>query len=213
MSPTLCKCALLIAGLSLCSSGYAQESKLKKFFGLSGPEKRWVYAHPFIAVKTLKLSEHAAEIAKNQEDSPDLKGDANGGQVDAFRHCFWMASLCQQINPKKALKLGVAHEEGNEKDFKKRREEDGALPDMTANIMDLWNNQVGVVLNNENPGATEEVLIFLVKSAVTSGRCKIIKRDRDGNFLDKEGKIVHHKDWHGKWVNSRCLVTSDLTKN
>lgn len=213
MSSALHKYSLILACICTFNCGYAQKGTVKKFFGLSAPEKMWVYAHPFIAVKTLKLSEHAAEITKEQETSPDLDGYSNGGQVDAFRHCFWMASLCREIKTKKAIKLGIAHEEGNEKDFEKRQHEDGALPDMMAITMDLWNNEVGAVLNRENPGVSEEVLIFHVKAAVTSGRCRIIKRDRSGNFLNKEGNIVKHQDWHGKWVNSRCLVSSDQTVN
>jgi len=209
MTSTLHKFVLVLACVSVFSSGYAQQGRLKKFFRLTSPERRWVYAHPFITIKTLKLSEHAAEITREQERSPDLDGYGNGGQVDAFRHCFWMASLCQEIKEKKALKLGIAHEKGNEKDFKKRQYEEGVLPDMIANTMDLCNNQIGAVLSRENPGVNEETLIFLVKAAITSGRCKIIKRDSNGDFLDADGKIVKYEDWHGQWVNARCLVSSD----
>ena len=207
------KFILVLACVSVFSSGYAQQGRLKKFFGLSAPEKRWVYAHPFITLKTLKLSEHAAEITRRQESAPDLDGYGNGGQVDAFRHCFWMASLCQEIKEKKALKLGVAHEKGNERDFKKRQYEEGVLPDLIANTMDLWNNQVGAMLSRDHPGVSEDTLIFLVKTAIASGSCRIIKRDSNGEFLDTAGKIVKYEDWHGKWVNARCLVSSDKKVN
>lgn len=182
---------------------------MKKFFRLSAPEKRWVYAHPFIAGKAMRISEHAKKVGEALADSSDLDKYSNGGQLDAFRHCFWMASLCLEIKEKKALKLGIAHEEGNEKDFKKRQNEDGDLPDAVANAMDLWNNQIGSVLIQEAPEVSEEVLIFAVKTAVTMGRCKIIKRNEKGQFLSQLGTVVTHEDWHGKWINSRCLVSSD----
>lgn len=207
------KTAITVAFLVLCLSISAQEGRLKKFRKLSSPEKRWVYSHPFIAVKTLKISEHARQVSMKQQDSPDLDNYSSGGQVDAFRHCYWMASLCQEIREKKALKLGIAHEEGNERDFKKRRKEDGDLPDATANTMDLWNNQIGAVLSRENPDVNEELLIFTVKAAVTMGRCRIIKRNADGEFLDQLGGIIADADWRGKWNNARCLVSSDKPIN
>jgi len=214
MSDTRYKYVILLACLFLPFQGYSQEEgKVKKFHGLSGPEKRWVLAHPFIAMKTLKVSEQAKKISDAQKDSPDLDGYGNGGQVDAFRHCFWIAALCQVIEEKKALKLGMAHEKGNEKDYKKRKTEDGELPDMIASTMDLWNNQVGAALSRENPGVTEEVLVNIVKLAVTSGKCKIIKRNAQGAFLDAEGNVLKEADWKGKWVNERCLVMSDKTVN
>jgi len=122
MSSILNRITVLLGIICLSTAVLAQEGKVKKFCNLSGPEKRWVFAHLFIAGKSLKISEYANKVSEGQKDSPDLDGYANGGQVDAFRHCFWMASLCAQIKEKKALKLGVAHEEGNEKDFKKKKE-------------------------------------------------------------------------------------------
>jgi len=79
--------------------------------------------------------------------------------------------------------------------------------------MDLWNNQIGADVNRENPNIEEEVLITLVKAAVTSGMCRIVKRNSNGDFLDLEGNIIERESWHGKWVNARCLVTSDKTAN
>jgi len=213
MTANIRRAALVMTFASVFSCAYAQPGKLKKFFGLSGPEKRWVCAHPFITIKTLRISERAGAITMGQERAPDLDGYSNGGQVDAFRHCFWMASLCLEIKEKKALKLGIAHERGNEKDFKKRQYEEGALPDLIANTMDLWNNQVGAMLIRENPGVSEASLILLAKAGVKSGRCKIIKRDSSGEYLDEAGEIVQHEAWHGKWLNARCLVSSDHKVN
>jgi len=213
MTANIRRTALILTFVSVFPCAYGQQGKLKKFMGLSGPEKRWVCVHPFITITTLRVSERAAAIATEHESASDLDGYSNGGQVDAFRHCFWLASLCQVVKEKKALKLGMAHEKGNEKDFKKRQYEEGALPDLIANTMDLWNNEVGAMLIRENPEVSIDSLILLVKASVKSGRCKIIKRDSSGEFLDEEGKIVKHEDWHGKWLNARCLVSSDHKVN
>lgn len=211
LSPNKLALSLILLGTSLQVE--AQEGKLKKFMRLSSPEKCWVFTHPFIAAKALRISEHTQKIVQMKGDSLELDTYASGGQVDAFRHCFWMASLCQQIKEKKALKLGIAHEEGNEKDFKKRQYEEGSLPDAAANIMDLWNNNIGAALIREHPNLSGDLLIFTAKAAVTTGRCKIISRNARGDFLNREGGVIALEDWHGKWVNPRCLVPSDQSQN
>jgi len=42
-----------------------------------------------------------------------LDGDASGGQVDAFRHAYWMARLHQEIGKRAAFSLGKSHEKEN----------------------------------------------------------------------------------------------------
>ncbi|MBK6839510.1 MAG: hypothetical protein IPG90_15685 [Bacteroidetes bacterium] len=60
--------------------------------------------------KTWKITEQARMETKSLLLDSRLDGDEDGGQLDAFRHAFWMASLSQKICWRKALKLGIAHE-------------------------------------------------------------------------------------------------------
>ncbi|MFH1321608.1 MAG: hypothetical protein ABII90_13280 [Bacteroidota bacterium] len=186
-----------------------QDTRFQKFKTLSCSEKRWVMTHPFVAGKTLKISENARRIAKEMLKDTLMDNYENGGKADAFRHAFWMASLASKIRWRKAYKLGKAHERGNKKDFNKNRYEEGILPDAVSCEMDLWNNKIGLVIGRNNKSVSEDELTQLIKQAVLDGRCKIIKMDKNGNFLDESGKIIPAEEWQGKWENRRCLVESD----
>ena len=122
----------------------AQNNALKSFKELSCPEKWWVIGHPFVAKKTLKVSQIARLKTDSIKENNILKGVGNGDQVDAFRHTYWMASLTQTIGQRKAKRLGIAHEKGNKRDFKKGNKEEGSLPDKISSEMDLFNNEVGL---------------------------------------------------------------------
>ena len=135
-----------------------------------------------------------------------LKGNGNGGQIDAFRHAYWMARLTQEIGHRRAKRLGNAHEKGNYKAFKKGKEEDGAVPDKISSDMDFFNNEVGIKIGkNISVEATKEAVI----NAVLNGECKILKMNKQGDFLTCEGKIIPKETLIGKWENNKCLVSSD----
>src|SRR5437763_1189417 len=118
----------------------AQQSPSNEFGKVSCPEKWWAFTHPFIACKAYKLSVKAMEATKEMMKDSTIDHDSNGGQLDAFRHSYWMALLSQKISPRKAKRLGKAHEKGDYLNFKKHRLEDGLLPDSMASVMDLCNN-------------------------------------------------------------------------
>lgn len=186
---------------------YAQKIKNVHF-----AEVWWVATHPFIAKKSWDISKKAGEVANSYINSSELDGDYNGGMVDAMRHTLWMASLVQEIKPKAAYKLGLAHEKGNERDFKKKTLEEGSLPDSTSCEMDLRNNSIGLEIGQEYYGESLDTLILVVKNAVKTGRCWKIKKDSLGNFLDEEGKQIPDSLWMGKWITPKILVRSDFKR-
>ena len=190
--------------LSIVSMG--QETNFKKFKSLSGPEKCWVIFHPFVAKKTLIISEMARQETKDIISNSILKGNGNSGQVDAFRHTFWMANLTIEIGWRRSKRLGIAHEKGNYNDYKKRKNEDGAIPDKISSEMDLFNNNLGVYIGKTT---AKKDLKDIVISAVKTGKCKIIKKDNDGNYLDCNGVILINEKMKGKWENDKCLVWSN----
>jgi hypothetical protein len=200
------KLILNILFLFTVLTAFGQKSNFKKFKKLSCPEKCWVFWHPFVAKKAMEISEYSREITQEVKQEKQLEGEGNGDQLDAFRHTFWMANLTQQIGWRKARKLGEAHEKGNYKEYKKRKLEDGVLPDKISSEMDLFNNEVGIELGKKN---TESILKTLVIEAVLLGKCRMIKKDTIGNYLDCENNIIPVESLKGKWENEKCLTSSN----
>lgn len=198
------KIIILLIIMAFPLKNYAQKIK-----DIPRPERIWVITHPFVAYKAWKITGEARQITSGKIHDPDLDGDYNGGQVDAFRHTLWMALLSQKMKAKKARKLGIAHEKGNEIYYKKHKLEDGSLPDSVACEMDLRNNEVGLSIGSQNREATKEELQELVKQAILSGKCWKISKNKAGDFLDKNNKPIPKEQWKGKWVTPKILVPSD----
>lgn len=181
------------------------------FFDLSGPKKVWVIFHPFKAKKSLKISLETNKFTDSIKKTKRLDGDASGGQVDAFRHAYWMARLHQEIGKSAARSLGKAHEKENYQTFKKRQLEDGIVPDEISSTMDLHNNEEGLKLTNKRSKISQKALIDKIINTIKAGKMKIIKKDEKGNFLTCEGAIISNENLKGKWKNEKCLVNSNFT--
>lgn len=185
------------------------QSNPKNFFDLSRPAKNWVLLHPFKAKKALKISLEVQRISDSIKQTNLLDGDANGGQVDAFRHAFWMARLQQEIGKSAARSLGKKHEKENYLTFKKNKLEDTSVPDEIASIMDLHNNEEGLKLIKKGSEISKDGLIFRVVNAIKEGKMKIIKKDISKNYLTCDGKKIAKESLKGKWVNNKCLTSSN----
>lgn len=190
----------------------AQDSgtPINGFCKLSRPEKCWVIGHVFIAKETFQLSQVALKTAHQMEKSDTLDGDISGGQVDAFKHAYWMALLAQEINKNKALRLGKAHEKGNYLEFKKAKKKGlnnshGAM----ASEMDLYNNQVGIEIGLQYSEANREELKLLIIEAVLAGKMMVIQKNEEGEFLDKNGEVIPTEKIIGIWETGKVLVKSD----
>lgn len=103
----------MVTGLT----AYSQQRSYKA----STHEKLWAITHPFVYSKARKITIEALKGTEMVKKDSSLDGDDAGGQVDAFRHAYWMALLSQKICWKKALSLGRAHENGNYKSFKRKK--------------------------------------------------------------------------------------------
>jgi hypothetical protein len=184
-------------------------SAFAKFKQLSRPEKWWTIMHPFVAKKALKITQNILKVTDSIAYIKTLDGDRNGGQVDAFRHSYWMASLAQRIGWRRALKLGRAHERSNYIDYKKHRLEEGAVPDKASGDMDLFNNDVGIRFGRKYKDATELEMKIMIVDAVVVGVMKIIKKDSLGNFFDEKNNVIPADSLKEKWNNGKCLVKSN----
>lgn len=180
-----------------------------KFKEISSPVKWWVISHPFFALKAMKVSSNSRSLTKSDSIMAIFGNDGNGGGLDAFRHAFWMASLSEKIGNRRTIRLGIAHEKGNRKDFEKKRLEDGSLPDKVSIEMDLHNNAVGVSLTQKKEGVTQKELISRVYNAYLSGELVVVKKDKQKRSVNVNGEIILPKQWQGKWENTRVLVPSN----
>lgn len=185
------------------------QANYDSFFKLSGPKKTWVLFHPFKAIKSLEISKETNRVSDSIKKTNLLDRDASGGQVDAFRHAFWMARLRQEIGKSAARSLGKAHEKENYQTFKKRQLEDGIVPDEISSTMDLHNNEEGLKLIKKGSEISQRTLIYKVINAIKSGKMRVIKKDKKGNFLTCDGKLISLISLKGKWKNNKCLISSN----
>lgn len=185
------------------------QSNFEQFLKLSAPKKTWVLVHPFKAKKALKISKEAKRISDSIKQTDVLDKNASGGQVDAFRHAFWMARLRQEIGKSAARSLGRAHEKENYLMFKKSALEDGYIPDEVSSKMDLYNNEEGLKLIKKGSKIPKIGLIYRVINAILQGKMKIIKKNKNQQFLTCDGKIITKASLKGKWKNNKCLIDSN----
>ncbi|MCL7762081.1 hypothetical protein MPF19_01550 [Polaribacter sp. Z014] len=185
------------------------QSNFKSFFKLSPPIKKWVFFHPFKATRSLKISKETNRVSDSIAKTDVLDKDGAGGQVDAFRHAFWMARLSQEMGENSARSLGEAHEKENYLTYKKQKLEDGVVPDEISSEMDLHNNEEGLKLITKGSLVSKKGLIYRIINAINKGKMKIIKKDKKGNFLTCKGEVIKREELKGKWKNNKCLIASN----
>jgi hypothetical protein len=199
----------LVIFFLLSPATFSQTPSFKK---LSCPEKRWVLFHPFAAKKAYRITVEARTVSKQMEKDSLLDHDADGGQVDAFRHAYWMGRLVQEMCWRKVKRLGKAHERGNYLDYKKHRIREEIFTDSIASAMDLFNNHVGLEAGRKNKSLSADEMKKLIVKKILDGEMKIILKDKNGNSLDCERKVLDLKIYSGKWNIPRCLVESNSLK-
>lgn len=198
------KIVLVYLFLSSISS-LAQRSA---FMQLGVAQKKWVLAHPFKAKIAYQVTQQALVKLDSLGATNYFEGNIkSGSKADAVRHAYWMVLLSKKIGKRRALKLGKAYERKNKRDFKKGSVVGTYLPDLVGMQMDLKNNAVGV--NIENRVSSNE-LLAVVLSFLEQGKLFYIKQNEKGEFLDKNGQIILHEDWSGKWKNDRVVIPTSL---
>jgi hypothetical protein len=200
---------LLLCGVLLAAVLPAQKFR-PRLSELSRPEKCWVMLHPFAAKKARACTREARLVTDSLEKNGVLK-DGNGGQLDAFRHAYWMALLVQEIPAHKAGQLGRAHEKGNYLQWKKGKLEDNAIPDSASSEMDLRNNAAGITIGEafkSDTSAAKRSLAEQVLDQLRQGKLTIVHKDADGNLLDCDGQPVKLPPGKRPWNIPACLVPS-----
>jgi len=162
----------------------------------------WGITHPFIAFKVKRLTKEALSTTDSLQNH-NILFDRSGGQLDAFKHSYWMALLSQEIKAKKARKIGIIHEKVNYKSFKRNY----SVQDSAASTMDLLNNEVGISLGSNNKLMSRKELTELTISYIKQGKMYIIKKDNNGNCLDKDNKIID-LSVEKNWDKRKCIIGS-----
>jgi hypothetical protein len=177
---------------------------------LSRYEKCWVLLHPFAAIKVRHITKKCDVLYHHGKIQQELDSFASGGRLDAFRHVFYMAAYAQKVRTRKLRKLGEAHEKGNYRQFLKGNLEEGERPDSLSTVMDLTNNELGLTIGREFRKLTLVELERTVIYDINQGKAVIMKRNREGMYLDCENVPVFVPDFAGKWAVPKCLVSSDF---
>uniref|UniRef100_UPI00404754B3 DUF6973 domain-containing protein n=1 Tax=Polaribacter sp. TaxID=1920175 RepID=UPI00404754B3 len=196
--------------ICLSCNGYAQ-SNWQRFKQLLPAQKTWVILHPFKAKKAYKISLEATNVSDSIAKTHLLDGDVTGGQVDAFRHAYWMARLNQEIGKSAARSLGKAHEKDNYRQFKDQLLEDGVFPDKISSEMDLINNNVGLNYTKKRKPYPKDGLIYRIVNEILAGELRILKKDKEGNYMSCTGKILDSEELKNNWTNNKCLVPSNVS--
>ena len=189
--------------------GKTQKGTLKSFLHLSSAEKRWTIVHPFVAMKAWRITQRTRFVTDSlfRIGIPDR--DPSGGKLDAFRHTFWMASLSESIGVRKSLSLGRAHEKGNYRDFKRKRFEEGDIPDKAATDMDLFNNKIGTEIGIALKRTNEKYVVDSILKAISNGKMRVVFKDTLGRSCDSSFIPIPEKEMQGRWNTPRILVPSN----
>mgnify|MGYP005990134025 CR=1 FL=1 len=189
------------------------QSSWQKFKQLSCAEKTWTVLHIFKAKKAYLIAKEAQHVSDSIAKTSLLDGDKSGGQVDAFRHAYWMARLHQEIGKRAARSLGKAHERANYQQYKMSLLEDGEAPDKISSKMDLFNNDIGINFTQKGVSHPKDGLIYKIVNAILAGKLKIIKKDQHQNYLTCENIPITKEELKGKWKNNKCLMNSNYRTN
>ncbi|HXB40280.1 MAG TPA: hypothetical protein VNZ49_07035 [Bacteroidia bacterium] len=198
----------LLAVIFIFIIGNTGFSQIKTFSSLSKYEKRWAFFHPFASLRIKKHQKEMFTVYEEVKSKKLLDEFANGGKLDAFRHTFAMAYFSRFVSVKKLRKLGKAHEKGNYLQFLKSKTEEGEIPDSVSSVMDLKNNELGFSLGkNFNKNTIEELKQKIIEQ-INLGAAFIIKRNKEGLYVDCAGNIIPPEKIKGTWKNFKCLVGS-----
>ena len=188
--------------------GKTQNSTIQSFLKLSTAEKKWTMGHVFIAKKAWDITQRCRFVTDSMGKLGIPDRDPSDGKLDAFRHTFWMATLSERIGVRRSLSLGKAHEQGNYRDFKRKRFEEGNIPDKASTDMDLFNNKIGVGIGMALKGKGEKWIIDSILKAIAKGKMRIVLKDTLGRSCDSTLHPIPLEDLKGKWITPRVLVPS-----
>lgn len=176
---------------------------------LSRYEFRWACFHPVAALKIKQQLPKALAVYNDMKKEAIPDAYNSGGKLDAFRHVYTMAFLARDIKPRKLRKLGMAHEKGNERQFRKGQQEEGERPDSLASEMDLRNNELGFMLGRDNKAVSDAALKDTVLKAIKDGEAWYLKRNARSEYVDCSGRPLNTALYRESWYVPKCLIRTN----
>ena len=127
-----------------------------KYDHLTDAEKSYIRTHPHHVTTIMK----SRDIAYS-ETTKRFGHNGRNDKSDAFRHCFWSATLARDIGFKNALEFTNAHESS-------------PLNIAKEKTMDLHNNSVGLRIGISMSDNTK--LSKMCNDALNAGKLKVITK-------------------------------------
>jgi hypothetical protein len=184
-------------------SGAAQTPSLSVY------EKRWALRYPVAALRIKMISRQLLPLYQDTLAREQLDRYASGGQLDAFRHVFYMAAFAQKIDVSKLRELGQAHEKANYEQFKQGTQEEGEVPDSLDSVMDLANNELGFKIGTEHKKVSLPELQRFVIQAIREGKGLTLLRNTQGKYTDCKGREIPVHELR-RWNTPKCLCHSTM---
>lgn len=205
---TLVVFLLLLAGPALQVEACPKD---KPWRSASRPERIWSATHPFKAKKVVRCARRAQFITDSLGQA-NVITDRNGGQLDAFRHAYWMALMINEgLGETTVRKIGERHERGNYIDFRKGKQEDSVRADSMMCVMDLRNNTSGIAIGKQYRDGDKKIsLIELILKGIWNGELAIMSKNAKGEYLDRNGDVIVLSKYAGAWSIPKHIVKSDM---
>lgn len=199
------KIILIIFLLFLFRVSYTQNFK-KIFWDISCKDKLFLISKPCSSLKVKNIAKQVSCLSRKLEKEKYLDFDGVGGEVDAFRHIFLMYKLSSEIGIQKARRIGNIYESYNEKVFIQKPY---SGYDEAGEIMDKFNNEVGIYLFLKLGLVDDETLKDEIEKEIKKGTARKIKKDKEKRSISIDNKIIEDSIWMKSWKNERVLIQSN----
>ncbi len=204
---------LILFAIVIVNINLHGQNLFREFLKVSPQEKCWAINHPFVAKQAYEITQQTRHMVDSLKGTYFPDTSECDGMTDALRHTLWMALLSSRISPRKACKLGCAHETANFPDNGKPFQKGDCLHDSAATAMDIHNNKVGIRIGMNYPDSSAAVILDAVVDSLAAGNCRLIYQDDKGSFLDRNSKPIKRENLEQKWITPRVLVPTYLPAN
>lgn len=199
------KIVILFIFLIYFSYSYSQDFK-KIFLEINSKDKLFIITKPITSLKVKNITKEVNSVLKKKQSEGFLDSNPRDGQVDAFRHIFLLYKLSSEIGVEKARRFGNIYESYNKKIFYKK---ENSGYDNASEIMDKFNNELGIYLFLKLDKVSDKVIIEEIEKQIIEGKARKIKMDEKVRSLDFENEIIEDSIWKKDWKNKRELIKSN----
>jgi len=200
------KKSLILILFLLCFENSFSQNFQKIFFEINTKDKLWIISKPISSLKVKKVTKEVNSILIGKSNGKFLDQDLQGGQIDAFRHILLIYKLSSEIGIEKARRFGNIYESYNKKVFKTT---DNSGYDYASEMMDKFNNELGIYLFLKMDKVSDIQIIDEIKKQIIEGNARKISKDGKGRSVGKDFNIIEDSIWKKEWYNQRLLIQTN----